>query len=379
MFKITHFQLYCLLALLVLPIAVLEQPHRLLHIAYNNAWLTFIPAIFTGFLLVLMYSQIIKKSSQPFPLMLEEHLGKILGRSLGVVYILIFILACSFTLRLFIEYMKVNILPATPISIFIGVILLLGMVAIKMGLEAIARCCEILVLLGLPFSFIIIFVSLFNNFRIERILPVAYISYKTFGIGLLLTTFVLSKMMPILSLAFFLPAKDKSQSIMNKVLFTYVPLLTLTTFAIIVTRGTLPSLTFVFPTVNMIRLARIGSFIQNLDIVFVGLWIMGIFGAVTIPWFMACYTTQKIFNLRDYRFLAAPSTVIIGILSIIMSRNNLEVVIWSTSIIPYIYTFFFFLIPFIIFIICLFKPVPDIPVAEPVNSPDPLDKQILPG
>ncbi len=66
----------------------------------------------------------------------------------------------------------------------------------------------------------------------------------------------------------------------------------------------------------MIRLARIGDFIQNLDIVFIAVWIMGIFGAVTIPWFMACFTTQKVFNLQDYRFLAAPSAVIIGILSI---------------------------------------------------------------
>lgn len=379
MFKITNFQLFCLLVILVCPIGVLEQPHRLLHIANNNAWLSFIPVIIPGALLIMMYGQIIKKSRQPFPLLLEEHLGKALGRILGSAYILLFILTCSYTLRFFIEYMKVNVLPATPISIFIGVILLVGMAAIKMGLNSIARISELIVLIGLSFTLSIVLISLFNNFHIEHIQPVAYIDYKTFGISIFQATFILSKMMPVLCLAFFLPAKEKSQSIMNKVLLTYVPLMTLTTFAVIVTRGTMPSLSFLFPTVNMIRLARIGDFIQNLDILFIAVWILGVFGAVTIPWFMACYTAQRIFNLQDYRFLAAPSTVIIGVLSIIISHNNLEVIIWSQVIIPCLFTFFFIVIPFIISIICLFKPVPDIPAPESADSPDILHKQVIPG
>jgi len=377
--KISNFQLFCMLSLLTLPVAILEQPHRLLHIAYHNAWLTFIPVIFSGALLILMYSHIIKKSSQPFPLLLDEHLGKFLGRILGSVYIFIFFLISGFTLRVFIEYMKMNVLPLTPISVIIGVILLAGFVAIKTGLESIARSCEILALMIMFFAFFIIMISLTNNFHFERILPLAYLDYKTFGKGVCMATFILGKMMPVLCLAFFLPKKETARTIMNKVLFTYVPLLTLTTFAVIVTLGSIPSLNFVFPTVNMIRLARIGNFIQNLDIVFVAIWIMGIYGAVTIPWFMACFTMQKVFNLQDYRFLAAPSSVIIGILSIIISQNNLEVLIWSLHIIPYLVSIFFILIPFIIFIISLFKAVPDIPAPEPANSPDPWYKPATPG
>jgi len=379
MSKITNFQLYCLLVILVCPVAVLEQPHRLLHIAHNNAWLPFIPVVFSGALLVFMYSHIIKKSSQPFPLMLEEHLGKILGRILGSVYIFIFWLTSAFSLRLFIEFMKMNVLPATPISIFIGVILLLGLVAIKMGLNSIARCSEIIVLTGLPFTFIIILVSLLNNFHIDRIRPIAYIDYKSFGTGIYVATFILGKVMPVLSLAYFIPEKKKTPAIMYSVLFTYIPLLTLVTLAIIVSLGVIPSLNFVFPTFNMIRLARIGNFVQNVDIVFIGVWILGIFGAVTIPWFMACFTAQKVFNLHDYRFLAAPSMLIIGFLSIIVGRNNLQVIIWSLDIIPYFFSVFFILIPFLLFIVTLFKSTPDFPAPEPANPSDPLHKQGIPG
>ncbi len=87
--KISEWQLFCMLALLTLPVAFLEQPHRLINIAYNNAWLTFIPVFLTGALLIKMYAIIINKSRTPFPLMLEEHLGIISGR-IWALYISLF-------------------------------------------------------------------------------------------------------------------------------------------------------------------------------------------------------------------------------------------------------------------------------------------------
>jgi len=363
--KITNFQLYCLLLLLIAPIAVFEQSHRLIHIAHNNAWLSFIAAIVPVMLMVLMFSHIIKKSSQAFPLMLHEHLGKLLGFILGVLYIVVFILSCSFSLRIFIEFMKTNVLSNTPISIFIAVIILLGFTAIKLGLGSIARIAEILIFTGLPFLVIIVLLSLFPNFHIDRIYPVGYISYKSFGLSILIAAVIPSKIMSILTLVFFIPDKEKSFSIMTKVVITYLLVMALITFAIIVTLGIYPAMSYIFPTFNMMRLAHVGQFIQNLEIVIVALLIIGFFGAFTVSWFMACYTTQKLFNLNDYRFVAAPTTVIIGILSLVTSQNVLEVVIWSMTFIVLMYAVFFILIPFIIFIICLFKKSP---VAEQMGD-----------
>jgi spore germination protein KB len=358
LYKITNFQLYCLLLLLIAPIAVFEQTHRLVHIAHNNAWLVYIGAIVPCMLLVLMFSHIIKKSSQAFPLLLHEHLGKPLGFILGVLYIGVFILTCSFNLRLFIEFMKTNVFINTPISIFIGAIILLGFTAIKFGLVSIARVSEIQVFTGMPLLFFIVLLSLYSNFNPDRIYPIGYMSYKSFGLGVLIAAVIPAKIMPVLTLAFFIPEKEKSFAIMSKAVFTYLVLMTLTTFAVIVTLGIYPAMNFIFPTFNMMRLAHIGQFVQNVEILVVALLISGFFGAFTVSWFMACYTAQKLFNLNDYRFVATPATVIIGILSIVIGQNVLDVVIWSMTIIIYMFTVFFILIPFIIFVICLFKGKP---------------------
>jgi len=356
--KLTDFQLFCILLLMVAPVAYLETPHTLVHILFANSWLAVITAVIPGLLLIQMYYYIITKSGRPFPQMLEEHLGKVAGKLLGLLYIPLFILVCSYTLRLFIEFMKMNVLPATPISVFIGVLLLVCWVAIKAGLETSARVLEIITIIGLTFGLIIVLLALANNFHPARLLPIGYLNYRSLGQGTLLVASIVGKLMPVLALAFFIDDKKRSLGIMRWVVLVFIPVITLNTMAIIITRGIMPSLSQSFPVFSMVRLARIGAFIQNVDIFFIGVWILGIFGAVTIPWFMACYTTQQVFGLRNYRFAAAPTAMTIGILSIVISRNNLEVVIWSQKITPYVYSFFFIVIPLLVFLVTLFKPMP---------------------
>jgi len=354
--KITNFQLYCMMLILVGPIAYLEQPHVLVHSLHNDAWLGAIISIFPGLIIIYIFSGIIKRSSRHFPLLLVEHLGKALGSAIGFLYIPVFILAAAYTLRLFIEFMKMNVLPATPISIFIAVLLALGYYAIKSGLQAIARISELFVLAGLPLGIIIIIISIFSGFNFDRMLPLGHSDLRSWAAGTAGTATVLGKMMPALSLAFFLPDKMKAGTVMRQALYTLVPLIALTSFGVVVSLGSAPALKFTYPTFSMIRLARIGAFIQNIDIIFVGILIAGIAGAVIIPWFMACLTAREIFGLRDYRYIAAPCTLIIGVLAVVISGNNLGVVLWSIIITPVLNGFFFFILPLIVFIITLFKP-----------------------
>jgi spore germination protein KB len=362
--RITNFQMYCIFLVFMGPAAILEQPHVIIHILANNSWLALIASLFPGLLLIAMYSYIIKKSSQPFPQLLCEHLGAIPGKVLGFFYIFVFMLVAAYTLRLFIEFMKMNVLPATPISVFIAVLLLIGFVTIKLGLEALARSSELVSFAGLPMTFVVIIIAIVGNFHPERLRPVFHVDSQTFMLGLLTCTTLIGKFAPVLMLGFFLPDKNRSYTVMKYLLYTYILLITLTTTGIIITRGALPSMNLTFPTFSMIRLARIGTFIQNIDIFFIGILIIGVFAAVAFPWLLACFTTQKILGLDDYRFLAAPSSLILGILAILIGSNNLEVVIWSKTIMPAVYAVSFILIPLLLFIAVLFKPGSD------QNNPD---------
>lgn len=367
MTRLTYYQFLCLLILLIVPVAVLEVPHRLLHSAYHNAWLTVVTAIIPGYLLVLMYNYIIQKSHQSFPHMLDEHFGKIIGKSLAFIYIIAFFLSSAFTLRLLVDFMKLNVLPSTPISIFIICMLFTGFVAIKIGFNVIVRACEIIMPLGLVLTFLIVIIALFTNYQPERLLPLANVSLSGLMSGMSNTCVIFAKTMPVLLLAFWLPRKEDALVGLNMALLLFIAALTFVLLVLVITIGTIPSLSFVFPTFNMIRLARIGVFVQNLDIVFITVFIAGFFAAITIPWFMACFTIKELFNLRDYRLLAAPTSLIIGVLSIAICNNSLQVVAWSLYVIPILYGIAYIIIPLLIFLAAWIKTPKKPNAANPIQ------------
>ncbi len=369
--RINAFQMYCLLLIMTMPLAFLIVPGLLTSYLANNAWLALLATIIPGTLIIYIYSSLVKKSRQPFPLLLEEHLGKITGKILGFIYIFFFILTSSFALRIFVEFIESNVLPGTPISIFIGVMLITAFTGIKSGLVSMARMAELITYVGVPFTFLIIALTLTHNPDFGNLKPFAYMSSKGFASALVFATLPLLNMVPVLTLFHYF--QQNSFKPMFQVLLSYILLMSLITITTVVALGGQNSSLFTFPAFVAIRLVSIGDFIHNIDIIFIGVWIMGIFGVLSIWWFMACYTIQKVFNLHDYRFLAAPTALIIGITSILLSPNILELTLLTNKILAPVYYFFLLFIPLVVFVITLFKaPVqhqPEYPGSEePVST-----------
>jgi spore germination protein KB len=365
--RINGFQLYSMLLMMTMPVAFLVLPGVLVSYLENNAWLAAVAAIIPGTLIIFIFSSITKKSRQPFPLLLEEHLGKIAGKTLSFIYIFFFLLASSFALRTFVEFIETNVLPGTPISVFIGIMLITALVGIKSGLTNIARTTELIIYIAVPFTLLMLALTLIHNPDFGNLKPFAYMGYKDFALALVFSTIPLVNMFPVLTLFHYFQRQNVLKP-MFQVMLTYILLISLTTMSTIVVLGGQNSALFTFPAFVAIRLISIGDFIQNIDIVFIGVWIMGIFGALTIWWFMACYTIQQVFRLHDYRFLAAPTTLIIGVTSILLSPNILELVLLTNAILTPLYYFFLLFIPLIVFFITLFKPAveqqPEYPESE---------------
>ncbi|MBO8159771.1 GerAB/ArcD/ProY family transporter [Thermosyntropha sp.] len=360
MIRLSNFQVYSMLLIFSLAVAFLQVGKFAIDLLFNNAYLAVLATAVPGILIIFMLNHILKKSTLPFPFILGEHLGEKVGKVIGFLYILIFLLLTSFSLRLFVDFIETNVLPQTPISIFLGLLLLCGYIAIKTGLENFARMCEIIVILGVGFSFSIVFLGFFQNIDIKNLLPFAYMNWTSFMRAVFMLSTEILKLATILFLGFFIPDKNDALKIMIKVLFTYIILITaITVAAILIFGGTTASL-FTFPTFAVVRIINIADFLTNLDAIFIGLWIIGIFGTSTFLWFMFCITTQYVFNLRDYRFIAAPSSLIIAVLAIKMASNILEINILIIYIIPFLLSIFFFLIPFLLFLITLFKPYPEL-------------------
>jgi len=369
MIRINNMQIYCLLVLVTIPTAFLITTSNVAEQVANNAWLAILAASVPGALMVLMYSYILKKSPGPLPSMLENCLGKVLGKIVGFVYIVIFLAGAAATLGIFISFIGSSIVPDTPLSVYISLMLLVSYYVLKTGLENLARVSELLVLFGLPLSFIIVLISLLHSPDSKNLLPIAYVSFKSFAYGTYEGLIIMSNMIAILILAYFSSNREKIPRILFYVLITYISLIALTAAVTIMLFGSEYTNMSTWPTFKLVRAITIGDFIQNIDAAFIALWILGIFGSISVKWFLACYFTQQVFALRDYRFIAAPSSVALGIMALMLSRNIVELQITLSKIIPLIYGIFYVFIPLILFFILLFKSEPAAAAGTGLKTP----------
>jgi len=369
MTRISNLQIYCMLLLATAPLAYLVTPAVVMHLVGNNAWLAVLGAIIPGSLLIYVYSYILKKSTRPFPGMLEDCLGKVIGKILGFSYILVFLLGTAVTLRFFTSFIGSHIVPDTPLSVYIGFMLLTGYYAIRTGLENMARISEVVIIFGTPVAFLILLISLAQQPDIHNLRPLLYTSYLKFSWAVYEGFFIFSNIIAVLTLAYFSIEREKVPRTLFKVLITYIGLLTLAAIVVIIQLGTEYANLSAHPTFKIIRSITVGDFIQNIDAAFIALWIIGVFGAVIVKWFMACYVAQQVFALKDYRFVAAPTSLIIGFLTLKMGAGIIELQIIITSIIPLIYGIFYISIPLLVFFILLFKPNPDAGVETGLKAP----------
>lgn len=356
--KVTNFQIYSILTVTAIPIAFLIAPGTLFPYVANAAWLAVLAAIIPGLAFILILLYIFKKSPQPFPVILENCLGKSGGKIVGFCYSVVFMLVASVNLALFLYFVESNVLPRTPISVFIFAMLVSALYGIKKGFTAIARICEIIVLIGLPFTLLMLFLS-FQQPDFRNLLPLAHVSCQPFIKAVAHSFRFLSQMFIILILASYCTRPRYMPGTLLKSLVTYVVIIGLTALIPVLIFGEVHASSLSFPTFKMVRLISIGNFIKNLDALFIAVWFSGVFGTVLFKWFLACYFTQQVFGLKDYRFLAAPSSIIIGFTAILVSSNIIELEILYAKIVPILFTVFFVIVPVILFVILLFKPYPD--------------------
>lgn len=356
MYRVTGFQIYTLMLIMLFPIAYLEVPKRLLLLVQHNAWLAILAAFLPGYFIIAMFLYIVRKSKSPFPAMLEEHFGPVLGRGLQLVYFLAELFFAAFGIRLFVDFTETNVLPGTPISVHVVVLLFLAFLAIKAGLENSLRTFEIIAMAGLAFTTLVLILVFTQPFNVERLLPLAHTDWYSFGLAALSASLVVARTFPVLVLGSSVSQPQTLRRAMYAALFTYISLITVTVMAAILIFGGHGAADITFPSFSMVRLINVGQFIQNVDILFIGVWIMGIYAVVTVSWFIALLCLKQALRLQDHRFLAAPTALILGIVAIQSASNILELNVLSTRVMPVLFAVFLVAVPFLIFLRVLFKP-----------------------
>ncbi|MEW8987566.1 MAG: endospore germination permease, partial [Bacillus sp. (in: firmicutes)] len=112
--------------------------------AKNNAWIAILIASWIGVFIMLFHFRIMNFFPQKnLYEMFDAGFGKLLGRIVGMGYILYFFLSAGLSVRNLGELMVNTIFPSTPIEVFMITMILTSVYIIYHGIEVLGRSAEI--------------------------------------------------------------------------------------------------------------------------------------------------------------------------------------------------------------------------------------------
>ncbi len=308
----------------------LSFPRNLALLGNGAGWIILLLAgIFSLIGLYFLQQILMRYPEQNIVEIAQTCFGKYLGMAAGLVIFLFFLLLTAVYLRQFAESFILAILPRTPISVITGVFLLLLILAMLQGIEALSR---VAILLGpyLLAALIIIVGFTLPQMHLGNLSPIL-------GPGLVpifkYSVFEISSFAELLLLGIIAPLIRKKQERYKVGLYSLV-------ISILVNTGVVAAVVMIFnynaarrlmfPMFQLTRLISFGEFIQRVEAVFVFLWFFWAGIQLGGLFYGALTSFAQTFKIKDYRPLIFPLAVLVFTASLIPSSMT-QAVEWSGS------------------------------------------------
>ncbi|MTI71037.1 MAG: hypothetical protein FH751_12370 [Firmicutes bacterium] len=319
----------------------------------QDAWLAYILGWIAGLIIIGVIVYLAKlNQSKTLIGILTDSLGKYLGKSIALIYVVYFIIKGGWVLRTYGEFCKGAGYERTPLVFIISISALVLVYALNNGLEVLARANELLAPLLVTFT-LVVTVLLIPEFTFDNFLPVFESSLGNILISSsTIACFPFGEVMVFLMIFPYMANEEKLVkftymttiiigfvifiSILRDLLVLGPELIDITIFPTNIVVGIVPSIQIQPPLLTAVYL--IGCGIKAY---------VYVFAAIT--------AITEIFGFDDYKPLVIPVTTLNVVIGMWIYDNVFEMLHSVTRNVPYIFLIFQFIIPVIMLIITIVK------------------------
>lgn len=253
----------------------------------------------------------------------SETLFGIGGKLFGLLYVCLFIQYTAITLTQLGFFLTTMILPDTPPLFIVISMLLFSAYAVVHGIEVIGRLSEIIAPI-IIIALVTILLLLTKDMDFKKLTPVMETGLFPIVQGGFIAA---ARSLEIIGLAMVLPylndrAKGKTVLVAGYALPVFI--FFLLEIALIATTGTESAKSTTFPIFSMIRLVSIADFVERIESIHLGIWLLGIFLKVVFYYYLAVLSMGQLFNLQKYKPLILPVGAVIIPLCIVIAPNLVE-------------------------------------------------------
>lgn len=292
-----------LLFIVIMSTANLFVPGMLAEKVKQSAWISAMLGSLAGFICLWLVCKLGKRfPQQTLPQYSVIILGKPLGKIIGGAYVLFFLLINVLVIREFSDMLCITLMPETPGYIFVILFVLIGAYAAAKGIEVIARMTQFI----LPiFLVTILYMMIFTwtDVDLGKLFPLL-----EGGISPVIKSSVIPAAWygEIVILVILLPMVNKPEEVMRKGIAILSAVTVSLTAEIVVCLGVFgPTFSgaLLFPFWYLIESVEFGSYLQRMESFFIFIWLTGIVIKVAVFFYIGCYTTAQVLNLKNYRLV----------------------------------------------------------------------------
>jgi spore germination protein KB len=336
--KISIRQFQLLVIFYTIGTTILVAPSALAASAKQDAWIAAIAGVCLSILIVWFYTKFGQKMKEMnFVEYSRAVLGNILGTVVSINFVFFGFLGAAELLFYVGNFMVTQILIDTPIQFIQMLFVVIVVMAIRLGIETIARAGEIFFPWFL-FLFIALMLFLTPAIRIENIQPVFEVEFKPL-LGSAIT-FAGTAAVPLITFFMFYPAINEPSKVRRAFMSAsaiggiFMVAIAFLSTAVL---GADISERLVYPSYALAKKINVGHFIQRVEIIVAALWFLSIFFKLVLYFYACVAGLAEITRIKDYRPLVLPLGMMLVIYGQVVYPNVNYLRYWDSIIwIPYV-------------------------------------------
>ncbi|MDU0201248.1 GerAB/ArcD/ProY family transporter [Paenibacillus sp. MAH-36] len=346
--KVSGYQMFWLICISSIIVVSYLPIHLAAEHARQDCWIS----ILLGGLVMMAVTWVMlrvcmQNKDKTIVVFIKDLLGTVLGKIIVIVYFLLWFLQMSTIAKGNAEFVNLVLMHNTPMIIILLFMLFLVAYAVyKGGITTVSRCAEVI---GPIFVFTL-FIQLFLNpqdMEVTRVLPIYSDSgwLKILKGALHSYTYMVD---PSIILMLFFFAENKQTASRAILWGTGVSMIwgVLAALALLFVTGPDIATQLVIPVYSLTKFISILNFIQNIDALYIPLWVFGAFIKLAVSLFILSYGLSEWTGIRNWKYIACGMTVIL-LTFLIYSSYNIQIsyTLKSTFLVRIFYPFAYFAIP----------------------------------
>jgi spore germination protein KB len=328
--------------------------------AKQDAWVAILLGMLMGLVMLWVYTGIqMGYPDKNLPEIMITLLGNWIAKPLILLYALFFLINSTFNLREFTELFTMTVLPKTPITVLIVIVMLTAIYAVVSGVEVFARTAEF----SMPIFFlflIAIYVMTFASGLVDfsNLRPVLENGWKPVFTAAFpsIVNFPFNEMFVFLMFWSFLNCKESIRKVsfiavgVSGAFLVVSVIIMISVLGVRITSGTW------IPLFEVIKLINVGDFVTNLDSVGITFMLIGGFFKMTVFFYGGVLCLQSFFKRQMQTRLILVSAIFTAAFSILFYPNLVFHRWVGTKVYtPIVQTIYLIILPLLIFVIMKVK------------------------